>query len=73
VRFSQTPDYPSPEGPATGISGRAGGRGEVSRKASDRHNLWHRRTVDDRSDDDDPCDRLEKMHFYGRRVIGPSL
>jgi hypothetical protein len=49
--------------------------GEIYRMASDWHwhNWSHQRTVDDRSGNDDLCDRLEGTHFYGRRVIRPSL
>jgi hypothetical protein len=56
-----------------------GERGELpicSRRASNQQN-WcyssYRRTVDERSGDDDLCDRLEGTHFYRRRVIRPSL
>jgi hypothetical protein len=44
-----------------------------SRTASDRHNWSRRRTVDDRSGDDDLCDRLEGTHFDGTCVIRLSL
>jgi hypothetical protein len=54
-------------------SGELNGLRGVFRRASDRHNWSHRRTVHDRSGDDDPCDCLEGTHFYGRRVIRPSL